>query len=38
MTLLNYLPAFNVFPFNGIPSAIYGPGGTVEGRIEFVSY
>lgn len=38
MALLNYLPAFNVSPFDGIPSAIYGPGGTVEGRIEFVNY
>jgi hypothetical protein len=37
MALLNYLPTFNYSPFDGIPSAIYGPGGAVEGRIEIVS-
>jgi len=34
MALLNYLPGLE----GGIPSAIYGPGGTVEGRIELVNY
>ena len=38
MALLNYLPAFNDSPFDGIPSNIYGPGGAVEGRIEMVNY
>lgn len=37
MALLNYLPTFNHYPFNGIPSDIYGPGGEIEGRIEIVS-
>ena len=38
MALLNYLPTFNSAPFAGIPSAIYGPGGAVEGRIQLVNY
>jgi len=45
MALLGYLntafPAYvgdPLVPGPGIPSAIYGPGGAVEGRIELVSY
>jgi len=45
MALLGYLPYLNIdspyigdAPGTGIPSDIYGPGGAVENRIEFVDY
>ncbi|MDA3897423.1 MAG: metallophosphoesterase [Desulfobacteraceae bacterium] len=34
MALLNYLPSIGT----SIPSAIYGPGGAIENRIEIVTY
>ena len=38
MALLGYLNTAFPATGSGIPSAIYGPGGAVEGRIELVGY